>query len=177
MRKENIKKYKINVIDILVILLALVCITSIAWRSVSIKEAEKIYGNQEYRLYFQIDNIKSSSYSFFDGHSGETVRMKDGGAILGALGSEFVRGIAIHTYTESEDGNQTEHKHYYPESTNDSVYSADRCSISGYIVISGKLTDKGFLLNGNIPLAPNQILDVVTEHIETSIEIIDIVEK
>ncbi len=177
MRKENVKKRKINLMDVLVILLALICIGTVVARAVIVDANKEQYEIKEYRLYFQIDDIKSSSFACFDGHSGEIVRIKDSGVILGNLGSEFLRGAAIHTYTENKDGNITETKYYHPESQGDSINPEDRCSISGYIVVQGKTKNNQFLLNDELPLSSNQTLTIVTEHIETSIRITDIVEK
>lgn len=175
MRKETNKNHRFNFMDVLAILLALICITSVIMRAVSIEEPKVTAEVKKYRLYFQIDDIRSSSYAFFDGHEGESVRLKDDNTILGTLGTEFSRGVGIFTYTENVDGNSTDKKYYYPESTNDSFYSEERCSISGYIVVGGEMIENTFWLNNQMILVPEQTLNIVTEHIETTIRIINIV--
>ena len=177
MRKENTKKFRINVVDILVILLALICIATIVVRAINTDAAKEYYDLKEYRLYFQIDDIKSSSYVCFEGHLGETVRVKGSDIILGNLGAEFSRGVAIHTYTENKDGNITETQYYHPEPQNGNQNPEERCSISGYITVRGKMKNNGFWLYDEIQLLPEQILEIITEHIETSIRITSIVEK
>ena len=174
MRKESNTKHKFNIMDAIVILLILVCIISIVWRSVSIKES---YQPKEYLLYFEIDDIKNSSYAFFDGHFGENVRIKDSGEILGTLGDNFKRGEAIHTYTENMDGDVTNNQYYHPEASEDLSFSYERCSISGYIVVSGEMTKDGFLINDKTLLIAGQEIKVVTEYIETTIRIVSIEKK
>lgn len=177
MRKENTKKHKINVIDILVVLLALVCIASIVSRAFSTKEAKELFAPDEYRLYFQIDDIKTSSYAFFDECGGENVRVKSNGKILGVLGEEFSRGVAVHTYTENKDGNITETKYYHPEPKYESAYSEERCSINGYIIVSGKLVNNLLWIDEETYFSVNQTLEIITEHIGTSITVTEIVQK
>lgn len=177
MRKEATKKYKINIIDILVVLLALVCIVSVVLRFFSTREVKEFYASREHLVYFQIDDIRSSSYSFFDGHSGEIVRFKSDGKILGTLGADFSRGVAIHTYNENKDGNIIKTEYYYPEPKDDVSYSEDRCSINGYIIVSGKMVNDVLWIDEETSLSVNQILETTTEHIEMSIRITNVVEK
>ena len=129
MRKEQVKKHKINVMDILIILLTLVCITSIVLRATSNNNE---YQPKEYRVYFEIDDIRSSSFTYFEGHSGDTVRIKSSGKILGTLGDEFVRGVAVHTYTETmDDGTVVTKQATHPAPESGALYTQERCSISG----------------------------------------------
>ena len=175
MRKETNKNHRFNLMDVIAILLALVCITSIVVRAISIEEPKVTAEVKKYRLYFQIDDIRSSSLAFFEGHEGESVRLKDDNTILGTLGAEFSRGVGIFTYTENVDGNLTDKKYYYPESVDDSFTSEERCSISGYIIVGGDMVDNVFWLNNQKILVPEQTLNIVTEHIEATIRITSIV--
>ncbi len=175
MRKENVKKPKINLMDIVVILLILVCIGSIVLRAVATEEK---YSQREYRLHFQIDEIKSSSFEYFDGHSGEIVKIKENGRVIGVLGDEFSRGVAIHTYTEDmEDGTKVEHKVPYPAPKGENGYSEEMCSISGYILVLGNKSNGGIFLDGTLYLEPDQTLEIVTEHITATIRITGVSEK
>lgn len=175
MRKVKDKRHTINIMDIFIILLALVCIFSIVLRARHTKET---YVEDEYRLYFQIDDIKSSSYSFFEGHEGEIVRIKDGGQVLGTLGGDFVRGAAVYTYTENgEDGSKVDKSAVYPEAQEGDPYSNERCSVTGYIIVRGNRSANGLFLNGDTYLTANQSLTVLTEHIEVTLRITDILEK
>lgn len=175
MRKETTKKHRINVIDVIVILLVLVCLISIGSRALLTMDASI---PKEYRVYFQIDDIKSSSFAFLNGHEGETVRFKNDGTVLGTLGSDFVCGTAVYTYTENMEDGTSEKKHaFYPGHESNDLYSSDRCSITGYIVVKGKQINGKLLVNDEVFIAPNLTLDVITEYIETSLRITNIVEK
>lgn len=176
MRKVDNKKHKINVMDILVILLALVCLGSVIFRMAATAPA---YDDKEYIVYFEIDDIKSSSYLFFEGHEGENVRMSvDDKVFMGSLGNEYSRGVAVFTYTEDKNnGEKTTHQAYYPESTNGGIYTDERCSIKGFIVMTGKGSGNGIFLDEETYLAPDQTVSIATEHIEASIRITDIVAK
>lgn len=169
-RKETTKKIKINIMDIFVILVAVVCIVTVVLSATSSK---KRYEQKQYQLYFQIDDIKSSSYSFFEGHEGENVRIKSSGEFLGTLGAEFSRGAAIYTYNENGDNKQ----YYYPESSGDTSFSHERCSINGFIVLSGEMTKDGFLVNDQTLISLNQEIEIVTEYIQVTIRVISIEEK
>ena len=137
------------------------------------------YLPKEYRVYFQIDDINSSSFAYFDGHSGETVRIKDSDIIFGTLGSEFSRGVAVYTYTENmEDGTKVDKTATYPAPEgNGDLYSEERCSISGYIVVWGNVSNNGIFLNGNTYFAKGDVLDIVSEHIGATIRITEISEN
>ena len=179
MKKENNRKHKFNLFDLLVILLVLICATSVVLRYLEAPEWKEEYSISEYRLYFEIDNIRASSYKYFDDYAGEVVYLNasdEGKILLGKLGPDMDRGLAIHTYTDSEGGDKTAH---YPEATTDGIYDEARCSIKGYIVVRGRMTNTGFLLNGETRLFMDEIkmLDIVTEHISATIRVTDLVKE
>ncbi len=180
MRKENKRKFKFNIFDLLIILLVLICSTSVVLRYLEAPEWKAEYSLSDYRLYFEIDNIRASSYKYFGENEGESVYMKtsDNDKIfLGKLGSEMERGLAIYTYTDSEDG--SDKIAYYPEPNTDGIYDEARCSIKGYIVVRGRMTNTGFLLNGETRLFMDEIkaLDIITEHISATIKVTDLLKE
>ena len=175
MRKENVKKHKINVMDILVILLAVICVCSIVARATS---NTNVYKAKEYRVYFEIDDIRSSSFTYFEGHEGEAVRLKSNGKILGTLGGDFARGVAIHTYTENmEDGTKITKQATHPLPENGALYTQERCSISGYIVVCGNYLNNGILFEDESFIKCDQELEVVTEHLEVTIRLTGVSEN
>jgi hypothetical protein len=179
MLKDTNKKHKFNFWDLCVILLVIACIVSVVFRYRETVKWKQLYQNDEYRLYFTIDDIKSSSFTFFEDKKGAPVNVviNEKTIILGNLGAEFERGRAIYTYTETkEDGTKEEKQFFYPESESGDFCAEERCSISGYIVVSGKFTRKGFMLNGETPLSVGQMLNIYTEHINASIKITEIIE-
>ena len=167
MRRTNTKKFRINIMDIIVVLLAITCVVSIVLRSNFVKESIQ---PKEYRLCFQIDDIKSSSFAFFDGHEGENVRNKESGQVIGTLDAEFSRDIASYTYND----NGVEVKYSYPQASEDLSFSHERCSIIGYINLLGEMTNNGFMLEDGTILAENQMLEIVTEHIEVTIKVVSV---
>ena len=182
MRRENTKKFKINVMDILVILLVLVCIASIVFRSVVTKDT---FPTKEYSVHFIIEDIKASSYSYFEGHEGEAIRLTKDGKVLGHLGSLFSQGSAVHSYTVEytveKDGEEKVEKEtkcaFYPMFTDSSVYSQQRCSIMGEFVVIGNMGKNGVFVNGESYLAPEMLVEIQTENVKALIKIINIEEK
>lgn len=174
MRKENTKKFKINVMDILVILLVLICIASIVIRATSIENPSA----KEYTVYFKIDDISASSYSYLQGHAGESVKLSSDGAFLGTLGKDFSRGVAIYTYTVETDVGKKEIKQaYYPAFDSEDIYSEQRCSVNGTMVVVGTKGKNGIFINGDQYIAPEMLIEIETEYIKTAINIIRIEEK
>ena len=68
---------------------------------------------------------------------------------------------------------------YFTDPTVDkpTIYNDTRYSLSGYVTVRGEMTEYGFLLNGDTYISSNSTLDIISEHIETTIRIIDIIEK
>ena len=171
MRKESIKKFRINIMDILVILLILVCIGSIVFRAIATKDS---FPTKEYSVRFVVEDIKSSSYSYFGGHGGEMVRLAKDGAELGYFGSSFSQGTAVHTYTVEKDGKKETKQAIYPTFTDNDINSQQRCSIIGEILVEGNMGENGVFVNGEYYLAPGMLVEIQTENIRTFIKIVDI---
>ncbi len=173
MRKERTKAYRINFMDILVIFLVLACLINVfvrAWTTQQLRQ------EKDYNVYFQIEDIKASSYSFFDGHAGEAVRSN--GKILGTLGADFSRDVAIYTYTENMEGKEGEVAHaYYPAFGDGGVASEEKCSIRGNIVVNGAMSGHGIFLDDDAYLTVGQTINIETEYIKATIKITDISEK
>ena len=65
----------------------------------------------------------------------------------------------------------------YPTFTDNDVYSQQRCSVIGELVVSGSRGKNGVFVNGEHYIAPEMLVEIQTENIKTSIKIIDIEEK
>ena len=134
MQKKNKPKGKFNFFDFFVIGLALLCIVSIALRAIQVPDWKEKYHDKNYRLYFEIDNIKSSSFTFFEDKADESVYVvaADGErTFIGTLGDEFERGRAFKSVSEiNPETQETEiKKYYYPES-DDNLYGDGRCAVT-----------------------------------------------
>ena len=173
MRKENVKKHRINFIDIVVILLVVICVSSVVARAVVVDMTKDEYEIQEYQVYFEIEDIKQSSYSYFI--EGDTVRLKSSNQILGVLGSDFRCIPLSEAYNVNED--EKEEENDSSNSTNNLIYTNERCSVSGNIIVQGIFINDKFLINGTIPLAVGDTREIITEHIQVNIKITNIIEK
>ena len=168
MDNEN-KKSRFNAIDGVIILLVLLCLVAIAYKAITYNDHAVNADLKEYRVHFKVDNISSSSYDYFV--KGDTMRIKSTNRAFGTLEGINQHVPAVGTYNENGG------KVLYPLLENLGIYNDTRYSLSGYITVRGEMTEYGFLLNGDTYIASNSTLDIISEHIETTIRIIDIIEK
>lgn len=168
MDNEN-KKSRFNAIDGVIILLVLLCIVAIAYKAITYNDNAVNADLKEYRVHFKVDNISSSSYDYFV--KGDTMRIKSTNRAFGTLEGINQHVPAVGAYNENGG------KVLYPSLENLGIYNDTRYSLSGYITVRGEMTEYGFLLNGDTYIASNSTLDIISEHIETTIRIIDIIEK
>ena len=169
MNTEKSKAYKFNIMDTLIVVLLIICLISVFLRAFEIKNVTSGVGLEEYTINFKVENIRSSSLEYFV--SGDSVRIKQSNKILGTLEGVAQHLPAVGAYTD--DGREV----FYPDIESEELKNETRYSLVGSITVRGKMTDGGFLLNGDTYLAPNSVLHVVTEHVETDIKIIGIFEK
>ena len=161
------KNTKFNIMDALIIILVLACICTVVFRALEIENVSSAKDLDEYVVYFKVDNIRSSSLQYFV--EGDTVRIKSTNKVLGTL-DEIVQHVpAVGAY--NDNGEEV----FYP--SDDDVEGETRYSVYGNITVWGKMTDEGFLLDSEKFLAPNSTWAIITEHIETEIKIISIIEK
>ena len=168
MDNEN-KKSRFNAIDGVIILLVLLCLVAIAYKAITYNDHAVNADLKEYRVHFKVDNISSSSYDYFV--KGDTMRIKSTNRAFGTLEGINQHVPAVGAYNENGG------KVLYPLLENLGIYNDTRYSLSGYITVRGEMTEYGFLLNGDTYIASNSTLDIISEHIETTIRIIDIIEK
>lgn len=166
---ENAKKDRFNSIDALIILLVIVMLVSVVYRAV-VNDGNTIdMGLKEYRVYFTVDDIRSTSLKYFV--AGDTVRIKSTNAKMGTLDGIVQHVPAVGAY--NDNGAEV----FYPELKDQTIYDDTRYSVIGYITVKGEMTSNGFLLSGTTSLTSNSVLRIVTDHIETDIRIISINEK
>ncbi len=166
---ENKNKGRFNVIDIFLILLALLCVFSIAYRALNVDARIKSTELKEYRVYFKVDDIRSSSLPYFV--AGDTVRIKQNNKTFGKLDGIVQYVPAVGAY--NENGGEV----FYPNIEKPTLYNDTRYSVVGYITVKGEMTSSGFSLNGEQYISSNSTLEIVTERIQTTIRIISITEK
>lgn len=169
LKSNEARRGRFNVMDAFIILVVLVCIVSFVYRLNLIDGIGVSNTNEEYSLYFEIEDIRNTSTNSLI--PGDTVRLVETDEKMGRF-DEIVQNIpALATYTEDGRGI------YYPPENEENKYDETRYYVTGYISVSGRMTDTGFLLNGNTYIAPNSTLLIVTEHIQVSIKVVNIIKK
>ena len=167
-RNQESKKGRFNVIDAFIIIVILLCIASVVYRMVNTNAYGGSTEMDEYQVSFEIDNIRQSSVD--DIKSGDKVRFKSDNVKIGELAEINDPTPAVGEYNDSGE------EVLYPEQTA-GKYPDTRCRVTGTINVRGRMTDNGFLLEGNRYIAPNGEIEIITEHIEATIRITGIVAK
>lgn len=169
LKPNETRRGRFNVMDAFIILVVLVCIASLIYRLNIIDGMGVSNTNEEYSLHFEIEDIRNTSTNSLV--PGDIVRLADSDEKMGTF-EEIIQNIpALATYTEDGRGI------YYPPENEENKYDETRYYVTGYISVSGRMTDTGFLLNGKTYLAPNSELTIVTEHIQVTIKVVNIIKK
>lgn len=169
MNGEVKKKGKFNAIDAFIILLVIACILSVVYRYLMLEEISVDATLKEYVIHFKVGEVSGTSLKYFK--AGDTFRIKSSEMRLGTLDGIQQHVPAVGAY------NKNGSKIYYPQLEDETIYNTSYYSAVGYVTVKGKMTDEGFLLNGSLYLTANDELQVVSEHIETTIKVVSITEK
>ncbi|MBO4979262.1 MAG: DUF4330 domain-containing protein [Clostridia bacterium] len=150
-----------NLVDLIVILLVFICLLGAIIR---VGGKDWFVGGsdlREYEIYFSVTDIAYTSEDALV--IGDTVTLCDSGAVLGELKS--IDSILPSTlYVKDADGNVLSVN--YPESI--------RIDVTGTVSSRGRKTDNGYLLGGTAYLAPGKAYRVQTEHMDFTMNILDI---
>ncbi|MBO5305152.1 MAG: DUF4330 family protein [Clostridia bacterium] len=151
----------LNLLDFVVILLVLICLISAVIRVRQIDWFNKGADLDEFEVYFSVTDI---SYISEDALVvGDTFTLTENQATLGVLQS--IDSVLPSTmYVKDPDGNVLGVN--YPEST--------RIDVTGTVLSLGQMTNNGYLLGGTIYIAPGRAYSVQSEHMDFTIEILDI---
>ena len=166
-KKQNTSvetKTRFNVIDVLIILIALACVVGLVLRFGNVGGLSTTENLKAFDVYFSVSNIAYTSEDAFV--QGDTVRLADSGAVLGEFaGLESI--LPAEFLARDESGNLIAVN--YPEST--------RIDVTGRIVSHGVMSDNGYLLNGTTYIAAGTEYVVQSEHMDFVLKITNIVEK
>lgn len=166
-KKQNTSvetKTRFNVIDVLIILIALACVVGLVLRFGNVGGLSSTENLKAFDVYFSVSNIAYTSEDAFV--QGDTVRLADSGAVLGEFaGLESI--LPAEFLARDESGNLIAVN--YPEST--------RIDVTGRIVSHGVMSDNGYLLNGTTYIAAGTEYVVQSEHMDFVLKITNIVEK
>lgn len=169
MTKNTNNKPKFNAIDAVVIILIVAFLAGIIYNAFISNEREIGSELAEYRIYFKIDDIKSTSADYFV--PGDTVRFGSNEKVVGVLDEIVQRVPAVGAY--NDNGTEV----LYPDIQDTTIYEDTRYSLIGSITAKGIMTENGFMLNGETYIAPNSELNIYTKYIEANIRIISVSEK
>lgn len=157
-------KFRFNVIDVLIILIVLSCIVGLILRFGNVRDFSSSENLKTYDIYFSVSNVAYTSEDAFV--RGDTVRLADGGAVLGEFaGLETI--LPAEFFARDESGNVIVVN--YPAST--------QIDVTGRIVSHGVMSENGYLLNGTTYIASGAEYSVQSEHMDFILKITNIVEK
>ncbi|MBQ8342117.1 MAG: hypothetical protein IJY22_07080 [Clostridia bacterium] len=159
--KKSSGHFRINVFDVILILLAILCIVGI-WQRQNIRRLlEEEQAADAYTVSFEIDCLRDTSLQYLT--AGTVLYVKEGDArvILGTIAGEVA---VVDASTEkmyiTEDGETIYVDAYYPE---------DYSAVKAVLNCQGLHHNGGFLAGGSYPLSVNQSVTVYTENADFQI--------
>lgn len=153
---------RFNVIDLIIIILALACIAGIYIRYASLDDINAQAALDSAQVSFLVQDIRNTSAKFFENAEKE-VYFADEKVKFG----EFMRGFTItpaEKYMTDESGNV--YKAVYPENT--------RIDVRGKILSEGRWTDTGFYVDGSIYIAPGKEIKIATSDITVTLIVTEV---
>ena len=181
MKNTEAKKDKLrfNVIDVLIIVLALACIAAVVLRFTVLEDLFKNNAEKEYVLTFKVDSLSSSQLEAIlasieeADNGGNWVYFSDEETKLGdiiKIGEQNTETL----YFVDENGKTISAKYSDSDVENDGDVT---WTITGTITCYGIYNENsGFLLNGKQYVAANSKLDVKTKYCDFSLRILSIEE-
>ncbi len=155
---------RLNVIDILIIFVALLAIVGLIIRFGNVGSMTSGKDLESYDIYFSVENIAYTSEDAFV--AGDAVTLADSGVVLGTF-------VALESILPAEflarDLNGDPIVVNYPEAT--------QIDVTGHIASEGRMTDNGYLAGGTTYVASGASYAVQTEHMDFVLRITNIVEK
>ena len=151
-------------IDYVVLLLVAICLLGAIIR---VGQVNWFAGNSDldqYEIYFSVTDIAYTSEDAFV--LGDTVTLCDNAMVLGTL--DRIDSVLPSTlYVKDSEGNVLSVN--YPESI--------RIDVTGTLLSLGRMTEEGYLLGGTTYVAPGKAYRVQSEHMDFTLNILDIEEK
>ena len=158
---QQTAKRRFNAIDVFIIVLVVLCILGIYFRS-QIAEWVGIENKvEEYKITFKISEIRYTSDKYLQ--PGNEVYISNGNILLGTIEGNCTV-LPAEVYVTGPDGVPI--KANYPKDTYVDVIGVVKCM--------GMEKEDGFYLGGTYALAPGSKLDVRTEMLDFSITITEI---
>ena len=148
MIKKSNKKLKFNIVDGLVLFLAIVCISTIITRAIVIEDKYQQINDKSCTIRFEFDVVDEVSLAVFQHiKAGESLAVLDKDS-----GNKFVIGSVVDDLAYTDD---TQTKAY------------------GYIVVEGALTKDGYKINDTeLTINVKDVLNVFTENVIIDVNIV-----
>jgi hypothetical protein len=151
------KRASFNALDVFIVLVALLCLAGAGLRMFMGENGENVIPNEKYVVSFIIREAIDSDADALT--ACDVFYIANGNAVFGTLdGDPSVSPAQINVIDENG-----QLKIDY--AAGDSVF------IRGHIIVEGYMSDEGFMLNGNVYLAPYKEIDVHTQYLMKTIEI------
>ena len=166
MSKDNTQRFKLNIIDVFIIALIVLCIFTVLFRAFALaKEESKTDNYREYIISFKAENVRGSSLKYFI--DGDHVRIKSKNKVIGKLFGGITNIEAVGEYTDNGEI-------FNPDILDNDFNQTTRYNIRGDIIAKGEMTNRGLWLESGIRIAPNNEFLIITEHLEINIRIMSV---
>ena len=162
---ENVSKKKLNVIDVLILLVIVTCVVGLVVRFGNFGFSSSSEDLDDYEISFLVSNIAYDSQYYFS--QGDTVTLVDKGVVLGKLDGLVKPTPAV--FSAQEKNGMPITVSYPTESS--------RIDVKGTIASKGVMGENGYLLGGTTYIAPGAEYKVQSEHMDFVLTITDIVKK
>ena len=159
--KDGKVKFSVNVIDILIILFAVVCVVGLVLRAVNFSLPEPEEELERHKITFSVSGVSSASEKYFK--IGDTVTLSDSGVKLGTI-SKKDSVKASTAYVKNAAGETVAVE--YPENTKIDVV----CTANS----EGLKDSDGYSLRDGKYIVPGESYRVRTEHMDFVLTVLEI---
>jgi len=164
-KKVGVRR-RFNVLDAILILLAILCIVGV-WQR---KNLQELFASGEtldaYTITFEVRELRSTTVDLLTKDTAFYLQDGDETVALGTL-TENVAASAATVYLQNSDGEMVEA--VYPQDDYDY-----RLDVKGTLACRGTLHDEHFHVEGKVHLTVNQVIRIHSEKVDLEIRILDI---
>lgn len=168
MPKQNtLERRRLNAVDYFLIIAAILCIAGAALRVVIGNAGGSLSSpvvQEDYIVSFKIENIRRTSTEYLT--EGEEFYIESTKQYMGKITGSVATSPALF-YVEDANGN-------YVLTDAPENGDASREDVHGTMLVSGYMSESGFLLGGSTPIAANKDLTLRSKNLSVKIIITDI---
>ncbi len=163
-KEKRRSERRFNIIDLFIIILVLLCVVGVYFRSRIAEWVGIEKSLEEYSICFEVSEIRYTSGKYIA--AGNEVYIQGSGIYLGTIEGNCTI-LPAEMYVENSNGDQIAVN--YPKDT--------RVDVSGQISCMGITKSDGFYLGGTYSLSPGTTVNVYTEMLNFSFTITDIIKN